>query len=178
VEEGYDLVIRIAALEDSSLVARKLAPARRVLCAAPGYLERRGQPRRPAELVAHECLLYSHLATHTEWRFVDGAGKAEAVRVRGRLQANSGDALRGIALGGFGIALLPTFLVGDDILAGRLVHLLPEHENPFGGVYALYPRGRHLSPKVRAFVDYLAESFGVCPPWDRPFTRLEPVAAG
>lgn len=166
VEEGFDVVIRIARLADSSLVARQLAPARRIVCAAPSYLARHGMPQTPAELAGHDCLLYGQPAVQDEWRFVDRAGGAHAVKVDGCFRADNGDALRAALLEGLGVGLMPTFLVGEDITAGRLIHLLPDHENPFGAVNAVYPHSRHLSPKVRAFVDHLVERFGPEPYWD------------
>jgi len=167
VEEGYDLAIRVARLQDSSLIARKLAPARRIACAAPGYLERRGTPRVPGDLAGHDCLLYAYHSGPHEWRFVDGQGRTEGVRVAGRLQINNGDAIRISALAGAGVAILPTFLIAEDIAEGRLVPLLPGYDTLFGGIYALYPHSRHLSPKIRAFVDFLAARFGSVPEWDR-----------
>lgn len=170
VEEGYDLVVRIARLEESSLIVRKLAPARRIVCAAPAYVERHGAPAVPADLARHRCLLYAQQAVQHEWHFTDRAGGRHAVRVAGAsagtFQVNNGDALRAVLLQGFGLALLPTFLAGEDIAAGRLVRLLPDHEDVFGTIAALYPHSRHLSPKVRAFVDFLAERFGPQPAWD------------
>ncbi|HEY9568182.1 MAG TPA: substrate binding domain-containing protein [Thalassobaculum sp.] len=124
------------------------------------------RPRTPADLSQHDCLLYTFLATQNEWRFVDRSGGPHAVRVDGRLQIDNGDAGRAVLLGGMCVGLMPTFLVGEDINAGRLVHLLPDYDNVFGGVYAVYPHSRHLSPKVRAFVDHLSERFGPEPYWD------------
>ena len=168
VDEGFDLAIRVARLNDSSLVARKLAPERVVVCAAPSYVARRGAPQAPADLTAHDCIVYAQPSPQDQWSFVDREGRRSAVAVRGRLQANNGDAIRAALLAGAGVGRLPTFLVGADICEGRLVRLLPEYDSVFeGGVYAIYPHSRHLSPKVRAFVDFLVESFGPQPAWDR-----------
>lgn len=167
VEEGFDTAVRIGKLEDSSLVARKIAPARRTISASPAYLQKRGTPASPDDLKAHECLCYSNLGLSQEWRFVRADGRPWPVEVRGRLHANNGDALRAAALRGFGLAVLPSFLVGSDFQSGALVSVLDAFMAQDSGVYAVYPHARHLSPKVRAFVDFLAERFGPDPYWDR-----------
>jgi DNA-binding transcriptional LysR family regulator len=166
VDEGFDMAVRIGKLEDSSLVARKLAPARRTICAAPAYLQARGVPASPDDLKAHECLCYSNVGLSQEWRFVRPDGRPWPVEVRGRLHANNGDALRAAALRGFGLAVLPSFLVGRDFQSGALVSVLDAFMAQDSGVYAVYPHARHLSPKVRAFVDFLADRFGPDPYWD------------
>lgn len=167
VEEGYDLAIRIGRLPDSSLIARRLAPSRTVLCAAPAYLEAHGIPDRPRDLKRHACLLYSYQADGEAWRLTGPEG-AERVAIAGRFRVNNGDALRQVALGGLGIARLPTFIVGDDLRAGRLQRILPDWEIAAeAAVHAVYPATRNLSPKVRAAIDFLAERFGDRPYWDR-----------
>jgi DNA-binding transcriptional LysR family regulator len=165
IEEGYDVVLRIAKLADSSLVARKLAPGRRVLVAAPSYLDRRGRPQRLADLLDHDTLSYSYLATGDEWRF-DGPNGEESVRVSGRLNANNGEILLAAAIAGAGIAALPTFICGPSLRAGSLIRVLPAYENRSFAIHAVWPPGRHLSAKVRAFVDFLAERFGPVPYWE------------
>ncbi|MEE8189064.1 MAG: LysR family transcriptional regulator [Kiloniellales bacterium] len=166
VEEGFDVGVRIAKLEDSSLIARRLAPNRRVLCAAPAYMAERGQPAALDDLQDRECLLYSYQTAGDVWRLC-GPGGERRLRVTGRLRINNGDALLAAAIGGLGIAFLPTFICGEDLRAGRLVHILPEWSEPADtAVYAVYPAARHLSPKVRVFVDFLAERFGGTPYWD------------
>jgi len=165
VEEGYDVAIRVADLPDSSLVARRLAPARRVVCASPAYWRRRGVPAHPRDLAGHECLIYTYLPAPNEWRFRD-AGSPLTVRVDGRLKANNGDALREAAMAGLGVCLAPTFIVGPDLRAGRLAVALEAFEDPAPAIHAVYPHRRHLSAKVRAFVDFLAERFGPRPYWD------------
>jgi DNA-binding transcriptional LysR family regulator len=170
VDEGFDMAVRIGKLEDSSLVARKLAPARRTVCAAPAYLQARGIPASPDDLRAHECLCYSNVGLSQEWRFVRPDGRPWPVEVRGRLHANNGDALRAAALRGFGLAVLPSFLVGHDFQSGALVSVLDAFMAQDSAVHAVYPHARHLSPKVRAFVDFLAERFGPDPYWDRADT--------
>ncbi len=167
IEEGFDLAVRIGHLEDSSLIARRLAPVRMALCAAPDYIARHGAPQTPAELAQHNCLIYTYAAAQSEWRFVDGEGKEEAAHIAGRLLANNGDVLRVAALQGQGVALAPTFMLGEDLRAGALVRLLPAYTPPEGGLYAVYPPSRHLSAKVRSFVDFLVTRFGGEPDWDR-----------
>lgn len=166
VEDGFDLAVRIGRLADSSLVARKLAPMRRVVCASPAYLETRGFPASPEDLAAHDCLCYSNVALSDEWRFVSLDGMAWPVEVKGRLRTNNGDALRTAALQGVGLAYLPTFIVGGDLQAGTLISLLGDYIPQDSAVHAVYPHSRHLSPKVRAFVDFLADRFGPRPYWD------------
>jgi len=166
VEEGYDLAIRIDRFTDSSLVARRLAPARLVVCAAPAYFQRHGTPRQPADLAAHNCLNYSYWSLRDEWRF-ERAGQIETVRIRGSLQANNGDVLRAAALRGLGIILQPTFLVGEDIKTGHLQAILEDYRVPELTVAAVYPHRRYLSAKVRTFVDFLQTFFGAPPYWDR-----------
>jgi len=167
VEEGYDLALRIADLPDSSLVARKLAPVRRVVAASPDYWARRGKPQRPEELARHDCLIYTYLPSSHEWQFRGADGRAVRVRVAGPLEANNGDALRAAAQAGLGVTLIPTFIVGEAVRAGQLETALEAFEDDPLAVYAVYPHRRHLSAKVRAFVDFLAERFGPEPYWDR-----------
>ncbi len=167
VAEGFDLVIRITRLQDSSLVARRIASCRRLLCAAPSYLERRGVPRVPADLLQHDCILYSYATDQNEWEFVGPDGRLETVRVDGRLRANSGEVTLAALRAGAGLALSPDFIVGPEIAAGRLVALMTEYENPFGAIYAVWPHNRNLAPKVRAVVDFLVERFAREPIWER-----------
>lgn len=169
IEEGVDLAIRIAELPDSSFIARRLAPARRVVCASPDYWRRHGRPRHPTDLADHSCLIYTYLSAlsaQREWRFKGPKGPV-SVRVSGCLEANNGDALRDAALAGLGVYLAPTFIVGDDLWAGRLEEVLSDYEDSRLSVYAVYPHRQHLSAKVRAFVDFLVERFGPEPYWDR-----------
>jgi len=162
------MAVRIGTLADSSLVARKLAPMRRTVCAAPAYLEKHGTPASPDDLRGHQCLCYSNVGMAQEWRFVRPDGRPWPVEVHGRLHANNGDALRAAAVRGFGLAVLPSFLVGRDFQSGALVSVLEQFMPQDSALHAVYPHARHLSPKVRAFVDFLAERFGPDPYWDRP----------
>lgn len=164
VEEGFDLAIRIARLPDSTLVARKLASSRRVVCGSPSYLSQHGVPEHPRDLAGHNCLLYSY-QRENEWRFRGPRGEAK-VTVLGSFRANNGDVLRAAALAGLGLVLLPTFIVGTDLRAGTLRAVLTSYAVSEEAVYAVYPHARHLSPKIRAFVDFLAKRFGPKAPWD------------
>lgn len=155
VEEGFDLAIRIGKLPESGLVARRLGTERSVIVASPHYLKRHGAPRSPAELAGHACLAYSLASTGDEWR-LQGPGGIVSVRCPGTIKADSGDMLRQMAIAGSGIIFQPWFIVEDDVNAGRLVRLLPDFASEELGVYAIYPSRRHLSAKVRTFVDFLA----------------------
>ncbi|KUE88572.1 LysR family transcriptional regulator [Cupriavidus necator] len=169
VSAGFDLAIRIGALDDSTLVARRLANNRRLLCAAPDYLRRRGTPRTPQDLARHDCLvLVGSQGRQDVWRLGDGAGGEIAVRVRGRIEANTGELLSDAALAGFGIALHSTWHVCADLRAGRLVQVLPDYPLADTGIYAVMPQRRLVPPRVRAFVDFLAGRFGDNPPWEQP----------
>ena len=165
VEEGYDIAVRIGVLADSGLIARRLSPCRLVVCASPGYLERRGWPAAPADLQGHDCLVYAYASHGSTWRFHGEHGDQE-VRVSGSLVANHGDALTAAALAGQGIILQPTFIVGEALRAGRLTPVLPGWRPADYSMYAVYPSARHLAPKVRRFVDFLAARFRDPPPWD------------
>lgn len=166
IEDGVDVAVRIAKLADSSLIARRLAPIRMVVCASPAYLVRKGMPATPADLDGHDCLAFG-AGRGTEWRFVTANGAPWPVTVRGRLGIDNGDALRAAALRDLGVVMLPSFIVGADIQAGALVPLLEAFVPQERSLYAVYPHARHLSPKVRAFVDFLAGCFGPQPYWDR-----------
>jgi len=165
VSEGYDVAIRIARLGPSSLVARPLAPVRLVVCAAPEYLERRGRPESPRDLAGHDCLGYTYSSGRNHWRFESDTG-TEDVPISGRFSANNGDALRLAALAGHGLVLQPTFIVGDDLRAGRLVRVLSHYRIEPLNVYAVYAHRQFLSNKVRALVDFLDGCFGPAPYWD------------
>ena len=165
VAEGFDLAIRIAELEDSGLVARRIAPNRLVFCAAPAYLEKHGEPRVPQDLAIHRCLVYSNELKPDLWR-VSGPGGLESVRVSGPLCADNGDVLRSAALSGLGIALLPAFLVGADIRAGGLRQVLAAYCPPPIAINAVFPSRRFLSARVRSFVDFLVEYYRDNTAWD------------
>ncbi len=166
VEEGFDVAVRIGQLEDSGLIARRLAPVRLAVCASPDYLARRGVPLAPEDLRSHDCLCNSNLAHAHEWKFIRPDGSQVTVSVDGPLTVNNGDSLKAAALGGLGIITLPTFIVGEELSRGSLVSLLEAYLPGQIALHALYPHARHLSPKVRAFVDFLAARFGPIPYWD------------
>lgn len=167
VEEGYDVSIRIGKLTDSTLIARKLGVANRVVVASPSYLERRGVPKCPIDLQSHECLKLSIPTSLNKWEFLV-AGELRTVEVSGRFEANSAIALHEAALAGLGFIRAATFVVGDDIKAGRLVPVLQDFElSGDPGIFAVWPHNRNLSAKVRAFVDTIVEAFTPLPPWER-----------
>lgn len=168
VEEGYDVAVRIGHLADSGLVARRLATCRLVVCASPGYLARHGWPSAPAELQKHNFLLYAYSqGGAVRFQNEDGGESSEEVWLSGNLVANNGDALLAAALAGQGVIVQPTFIAADALRRGELVRLLPGWRLADLGVHAVYPSARHLSPKVRSFVDFLAGRFRDPPPWDR-----------
>lgn len=156
VDEGFDLAVRIARLPDSSLVSRKLASTRLVLCASPAYLERRGAPQHPSELPQHEILGYSLLSMGDQWQFQGPEGPV-TVKVRPRIWTNNGDTCVAAALSGTGIQLQPTFLVARELAAGELVEVLPQYRSVELGIYAVYPTRKFVLPKVRALVEYLSD---------------------
>jgi DNA-binding transcriptional LysR family regulator len=161
VEEGFDLAIRVGALGSDRLVARRLGSMKLVPCAAPAYLARHGVPRAPADLAGFNALTYAYSSAPRLWRFTDREGRAHEVRVGGSMHANSGDALRSAAIGGLGIINEPDFLLREALDRGQLVRVLPEYKAGGGDIWAVYPSRRHLSLKVRLFVDHIAVAFAV-----------------
>ncbi|MEY4762992.1 MAG: hypothetical protein RLZZ200_2848 [Pseudomonadota bacterium] len=155
VDEGFDLAVRIARLPDSSLVSRRLATTRLVLCAAPGYLQRRGTPAHPSELAQHEVLGYSLMSMGDLWQF-NGPEGPVSVKVRPRMWSNNGDTCNAAALQGAGIQLQPTFLVEQQLARGQLVEILPLYRSIELGIYAVYPSRKFVLPKVRALVEHLS----------------------
>jgi len=166
VEEGFDLAIRISRGGSQVHVARKLAVSQNIVCASPDYVATHGAPASPADLERHACIAYTLTPEPDEWQFLDPAGQPYAARIRSRFAANNGDTVRAVALSGQAIAWLPTFLAGEDLRAGRLVRLLPDHAQPPIDILAIYPSRRHLSAKVRAMVDFLADRFRGIPGWE------------
>jgi DNA-binding transcriptional LysR family regulator len=158
VDEGYDMAIRIATLPSSTLVSKRLASTRMVLCASPTYLRTHGQPMQPAELSAHAVISYSYWSTRDEWHF-EGPKGAVSVKTKPCIHTNSGDTCRAVALAHQGIILQPSFLVGDDLADGTLVELMPDYRSIELGIYAVYPTRKHVPPKVRALIDFLTEIF-------------------
>lgn len=166
VEEGIDVAIRVASrLAGTGLAARKLASDRTVLVAAPRYLARRGTPSVPEDLLRHDCLVYSLLTVSQEWRFREPGARSEAtVPIEARFKAASGAVLRRAALAGMGLAVLPTFMIADDLSTGRLRRVVPAFVPTRLGIYAAYPQGKRVPSKTRAFVDALTAHFRV-PRW-------------
>ena len=167
IEEGWDLAVRIGRLKDSGLVARRLAPCRTIVCAAPSYLEARGAPRSPEDLSGHNCLGYTLPSAIGAGRWAFGAGGDVVVPVEGNLRANNGDALLAAALAGQGLIYQPTFIVGDSLRDGSLLRVLSGYPTLELGVHAVLPSGRQTPAKVRAFVEFLARRFAPHPEWDR-----------
>lgn len=166
VDEGFDLAVRIGNLADSGLMVRRLCGARLVTCAAPSYLTKHGEPKRPEDLKGHRCLSYS-LSLGNEWQFFAPGGASQSVAVGEFIACNNGDALRQMALNGAGIVQQPAFIVADDIASGRLTPVLPTYRGRELGIHAVYPGTRNAVPKVRAFIDYLATEFSSStPPWE------------
>lgn len=166
-EDGFDMALRITGAPSPQLVARRLAPLRFVVCASPAYFRRHGTPQHPADLTAHAALGFPGNLIDGVWRFVH-AGEQVQIPIRPRFAVNNMDALRQIAVAGSGVALLPTYLIGDDLRAGRLIAAM----SGFTGfsqptLYAVYLPNRFGSPKLRAFVEFLADKIGDPPFWDR-----------
>lgn len=161
VEGAYDLVIRNAPLADSGLVARKLAPDRRLLTASPAYLERHGTPAAPADLAEHACVV---LADYNRWKFEDG----QAIAVSGPVVVNDGEAMRDLIEGGLGIGVVSTWIASGSLKSGRLAEILPDFPLVTeSSIWALYPKSRIVAPKVRAMIDFLLELFRPVAPWER-----------
>ena len=164
--EGFDLSVRIASLPDSSLIARRLAPIQAIMCASPAYLERMGKPRVPEELINHRCLVYSLISNFDTWNLYDADGQLIKTRIIPYLKASNGEFLRDAAAAGMGIVLMPTFIVYKEIENGQLIPLLTDYRYSQLAAYAIYPQTRHLSRRVRAFVDFLIKRFEGAPYWD------------
>lgn len=164
-EDQIDVAIQFSEqIEDQSLIARKIAHNRRVLCASPEYVRRNGAPETVRDLRTHNCLRLSTVSRFNDWSFPELAD--EAFFLRSNFEANSADAIYHAALAGIGVARLSTYLVGDDLRSGRLVRILPQYEDNGSDIYAAYSARRNLAPKVRAFIDHLVAQFSPVPPWE------------
>jgi DNA-binding transcriptional LysR family regulator len=167
VEEGFDVAVRIGRLQDSNLIARKIAPCRQVLCASPAtsHSAASRSGRKICSSTAAFCIPL--LSAPREWRLVGPEGELHTVPINGTMQSNNGLVNRAAALAGGGIVLLPTFYLGEQLRSGTLKPVLCKFKPQELAVYAVYPERRNLMPKVRAFVDFLATTFGPEPPWER-----------
>jgi DNA-binding transcriptional LysR family regulator len=183
VKEGIDVAIRITGeAPDSGLVYRKLAPNRQVICASPDYIGRRGLPRTPDDLANHNCIAHSARTTPRTWHLTGPDGGQISVPINGRPTINSALAVRQAALEGLGIIELNSYLVGEDIAAGRLARLLPQYQPKDLNFYAVYAERRFLAPKIRVFVDAMLARMSPEPPWDAFLslpekTRIERIPA-
>lgn len=165
VEEGFDAAVRIARMESSSLVGRRLAGTRMCLCASPEYLANHPEIRSLSDLTEHGVIAYTNFASGNEWQF-EGPHGSETVRTRSSVRCNNGDTCRSIALAAGGIALQPSFMVAEDLRRGDLVEILPAYQSVELGIYVVYPTRKHLATKVRVLINFLAERFAH-PQWER-----------
>jgi DNA-binding transcriptional LysR family regulator len=163
IEENVDIAVRIGALRDSGLIARKLATCRMLVCAAPSYIKKHGAPKRPSDLKDYACLSYAYWLEGEDWKFTRRGAEA-VVRVDCRFRCNNGDAVAEAAAAGAGIALQPDFIAGPLIRKGRLVEILPDWRAAEFGVYAVYAPTQFLPAKSRAFLEHLAKLYAK-PPW-------------
>jgi DNA-binding transcriptional LysR family regulator len=169
IGERFDAAIRIGALRDSSLIARRIAPVRSLLVASPDYLARNGRPRTPGDLAAHACLIYTGRAA-TDWQF-SSSKRAASIRPEGRLRSDNGEAILQWALAGLGITEAPSFTVSDAIESGTLEPLLLDCPMPEYAINVVRPPGPYVPGKVRVLIDTLVESFGGEPEWERVLTK-------
>ena len=166
--QGMDLALRLGAVHDESLIARRLADHGRIVCAAPAYLDRHGIPADPEALVGHNCILFDQPDHLNQWPFRAPDGSVVRIRVRGNFRSDNGDALFELLLGGLGIAWAADFLALPHLATGRLVPLLADFAvDERTAIHAVYPQRRHLPAKVRAFIDFLVERFQPVAPWNR-----------
>lgn len=175
IEEQIDVAIRFTEqVNDTSVVARKLASNTRVFCASPAYIAAHGFPSTPDDLTKHNCLRLSTVEAFNNWEMDDGQHK-EARRITGNFDTTSSDALLHATLLGLGVAKLSTYLVHEALDDGRLVRVMPGYIEHSSDILAIYPNRRNLSPNVRAFVDFLADHFGPIPPWERVASNDQPM---
>ena len=165
IDEGFDMAVRIAKLEDSRMIARRLARITAIVAASPAYWLKHGKPRRVQELAKHRALHYSYVSTST-WRYRDSRGRTGSVRIPGVLQANNGDYILDAGLAGLGVLRQPKFIAHEAINAGLLVPVFQNYEWIDVEAYAIYPKTRSVPQRVRTFIDFLAERWGDCPYWE------------
>lgn len=171
VEGGFDIAIRNAELKSSSLVARKLAPDQRILCASPEYLELHGEPETPDDLDSHQCIT---LAGLEQWQFNLPGGKTKTFKAKGRFRADNGEAVRDACIQGLGVTINSTWIAYEYLQKGELVQVLKDY--PLASdtaIWAVFPSNRQLAPKVRAFIDYFVKVYGQKPYWDDSRTRMK-----
>jgi DNA-binding transcriptional LysR family regulator len=161
LSEGYDLALRIGVLEDSTLIARRIASIERVYCASPAYLAERGTPLKPQDLHEHDCLPYGH-GRQVQWRF-EGQGKPLTINVSGRMRVNNGEVLRDAAVAGLGVTYLPTFIVGSALESGQLIRVLDDYRCAPLALSAVYPQHRQRSRPVQALIEFLRERLDQVP---------------
>jgi len=167
MDEGVDLAIRIGHLNDSSLIARRLAPSRLLLCASPNYLKQHGEPVHPEDLKDHMGLSYSNISENQLWKFIQPDGNPISVRVPNRMRANNGDVLLQAAIDGLGILTTTTFIAHNALNKGLLIPILNDYKIKEVSIYAIYPAQRHLPARVRALIDYIAARFSDEPYWEQ-----------
>jgi DNA-binding transcriptional LysR family regulator len=172
VQEGADLALRIGRLSDSSLIARRLFDSHTVICASPEYVEKYGAPETPEDLRDHRCLVYGNVSDPARWSCRSESDVEHSVDVNAALTATSGDFLSQLAANNLGIVLQPTFIAGELIRRGELLPLLTDYQWPMVPAYAVYPPTRHLSFRVRTFIDFLVEYFTATPYWDEDCEAL------
>ncbi|MET0445903.1 MAG: LysR family transcriptional regulator [Pseudorhodoplanes sp.] len=177
MQGGFDVTLRIANLESSSLIARKLVTIERAICAAPDYLAQHGTPMRPGDLRHHALLTYGFLLTGNQWKLTGQDGVDHWIQPGWTLCVNNAEVLRDAAVRGRGIALLPTFIAGDALRTGALHSVLADYQAPPLSLYAIYPPTRHVAVKVRLFIDFLVARFSGVPDWDAS-SAVVPAKAG
>jgi len=165
VEEGFDLAIRTMQPQESSMIVRRLATWRHVLCCAPSYLEKHPAPLQPSDLANHNCLRFSFYPYGDDWRFERSDGEIVSQRVSGNVLTNSVEVLRRMTFGGHGIVLAPTFILADDVEGKDFVSLMPDYRSLEFSISAIYPNRHHLSSKVRVFIDMVAARFAQHREW-------------
>lgn len=164
VEEGYDLAVRIGRLDDSSLIARRIAPTRTILCGAPSYLDRRGRPLLPADLAGYDCLQYSYAVCGSAWTFQGPRGR-EVVRVSSRIACNNGEALCRMAVEGLGLVYEPDFILAPYLRSRELEQILTDYMPEPAGVFVVHPSRRHVPLKVKSCIEFLSAAFAERLPW-------------
>lgn len=167
VKDGFDLAVRITEdASENSIMTTRIAPCRHVICAAPSYIEQHGLPEKPSDLLNHTVLTYSYQQSVLRWVFTVPDGTEEAVEVKSKVRINNSLAIREMLLNGVGLTRTPTFVVGPDIAAGRLVALLPDYDAMEISIFLAYPDREFLSPKVSALIEFLSEEITDSPQWD------------